>query len=65
MSHWCTSELFPPLDKWTMTPNLVTWKVNANVIELSKIFTVLLEKKCIEKVIWGCTNGGDVKADDL
>ena len=30
---------------WTMTPNLVTWKVDANVMELSKIFTVLLEEK--------------------
>ena len=28
-----------------MTPNLVTWKVDANVLELSKIFTVLLEEK--------------------
>ena len=52
----------------TMTPTLATWEVDANVqMVLSKIFTVLLEDKNAKKKLhkWGCTKGGDVKADDL
>jgi len=40
----CSHSLLSCFHPWTMTPNLVTWKVDANVMELSKIFTVLLEE---------------------